>query len=78
MRWECDSFRLGIFRNRRKGSAAKNLAGALHAERVVCTLSVAGEVKMEIPGKRELQVPASRCAPNRVSFLQGGHSCENY
>src|ERR1700732_2143651 len=42
-------FDLAFFRNRRKGSAAKNLAGALHADRVGCTLSVAWEVKMEIP-----------------------------
>ena len=34
---------------RRKGSAGKNLAGALHANRVGCTLSVVREVKMEIP-----------------------------
>jgi hypothetical protein len=40
---------LGFFRNRRKGSAVKNLAGALYAERVGCTLSVPWEAKMEIP-----------------------------
>src|SRR5271154_2143876 len=32
-------------------SAVKNLAGALHADRVGCTLSVIREVKMEIPVK---------------------------
>jgi hypothetical protein len=42
---------LGFFRNRRKDSAVKNLAGALHADRVGCTLSVVREVKMEIPVK---------------------------
>lgn len=36
-------------RSRRKGSALKNLAGALHADGVGCTLSVGREVKMEIP-----------------------------
>ena len=40
---------LGFFRNRRKVSAVKNLAGALHADRVRCTLQVVREVKMEIP-----------------------------
>jgi len=40
---------LRFCRSRRKGSALKNLAGALHTDRVVCTLSVGGEVKMEIP-----------------------------
>jgi hypothetical protein len=39
----------GFFRNRRKGSKFKNLAGALHADRVGCKLAVAWEVKMEIP-----------------------------
>jgi hypothetical protein len=40
---------LRFCRSRRKGSALKNLAGALHTDRVGCTLSVGGEVKMEIP-----------------------------
>jgi hypothetical protein len=40
---------LRFCRSRRKGSALKNLAGALHADRVGCTLSVGREVKMEIP-----------------------------
>jgi hypothetical protein len=40
---------LGFFRNLRKNSAVKNLAGALHANRVGYTLSVVPEVKMEIP-----------------------------
>jgi hypothetical protein len=34
---------------RRKGAALKNLAGALHTDRVECTLSVSREVKIEIP-----------------------------
>jgi len=33
---------------RRKGSALKNLAGALHTDGVGCTSSVGREVKMEI------------------------------
>jgi hypothetical protein len=40
---------LGFFRSRRKGSAVKNLAGALYAYRVRYTLSIIREVKMEIP-----------------------------
>jgi hypothetical protein len=40
---------LGFFHDRRKDSAVKNLAGALHADRFGCTLSVVREVKMEIP-----------------------------
>jgi len=36
---------------RLNGSAFNNLAGALHTDRVGCTLSVGREVKMEIPGK---------------------------
>ena len=40
---------LRFCRSRRKGSALKNLAGALHTDRVECMLSVGGEVKMEIP-----------------------------
>jgi SAM-dependent methyltransferase len=52
MSGRCDSFRaLGFFRNHRKGRVVKNLAGALHANRIGCTLSVGGEVKMEIPAK---------------------------
>jgi len=35
--------------SRRKGSALKNLAGALHTDGGGCTLSVGREVKMEIP-----------------------------
>jgi hypothetical protein len=34
---------------RLNGSAFNNLAGALHTDRVGCTLSVGREVKMEIP-----------------------------
>jgi hypothetical protein len=48
--WEMRQFSVfGFFRNRRKGSKFKNLAGALHADRVGCKLAVAWEVKMEIP-----------------------------
>ena len=36
-------------RGRRKGSALTNLAGTLCPGVVGCTLSVGGEVKMEIP-----------------------------
>jgi len=36
-------------RRRRKDSALKHLAGALHADGGGCTLSVGREVKMEIP-----------------------------
>jgi hypothetical protein len=43
---------LKFCRSRRKGSALKNLAGALLADRVECTLSVGREVKMEIPANR--------------------------
>ena len=43
---------LRFCRSRRKGSALKNLAGALYTDRVGCTLSVGGEVKMEIPDTR--------------------------
>jgi hypothetical protein len=39
---------LGFFRNRRTGRAVKNLAGALNADRVGCTLSGGREVKMGI------------------------------
>ena len=34
---------------RLNGSTFNNLAGALHTDRVGCTLSVGREVKMEIP-----------------------------
>jgi len=40
---------LRFCRGRRKGSALKNLAGALHTDEGECTLSVGREVKMEIP-----------------------------
>jgi len=36
---------------RRKGSPLKNLAGALHADGIGCTLSAGREVKMEIAAK---------------------------
>jgi hypothetical protein len=38
--------------DRLNGSAFNNLAGALHTDRVGCTLSVGREVKMEIPAYR--------------------------
>lgn len=48
--WEKRQFLAsGFCRGHRKGSALKNLAGALHADGVGCTLSVGREVKMEIP-----------------------------
>jgi 4-amino-4-deoxy-L-arabinose transferase-like glycosyltransferase len=58
---------LGFFRNRRKGSAVKNLAGALHVDRVDSTLSVGREVKMEIPARmgaslQSLRVPITLSA----------------
>jgi hypothetical protein len=40
---------LGFPRNRQKGHAVKNLAGALHTDVGECRLSVGWEVKMEIP-----------------------------
>ena len=50
--WEKGQFLAVRFcRGRRKGSALKNLAGALHAEAVRYTLLVGREVKMEIPVK---------------------------
>jgi hypothetical protein len=39
---------LGFLCNRRKDSAVKNLAGALHADRVGCKLKVVREDEMEI------------------------------
>ena len=42
-------FGLGFFRNRRKGSAVKNLAEALQTEAVRYKLSLGWEVKTEIP-----------------------------
>jgi hypothetical protein len=48
---EASVFDFGLCRSSQKGSAVKNLAGALHADRVGCTLSVAWEVKMKIPVK---------------------------
>src|SRR5437879_13179283 len=48
--WEKRQFlALRFCRSRLKGSALKNLAGALHTDGVACTLSVGREVKMEIP-----------------------------
>ena len=48
--WEKRQFlALRFWRSRRKGSALKNLAGALHTDGGGCTLSVGREVKMEIP-----------------------------
>jgi hypothetical protein len=65
---------LGFFRDRRKDSAVKNLAGALHADRVGCTLSVVREVKMEIPVKIFLVgaaaivlLPAVRIGPTAIA-----------
>jgi hypothetical protein len=51
---------LGFFRNRRKDSAVKNLARALHADRVGCTLQVVREVKMEIPVNKDAVVHEDR------------------
>ena len=45
----CQFLALRFCHGRLNGSAFNNLAGALHTDRVVCTLSVGGEVKMEIP-----------------------------
>ena len=42
---------LRFCRRRRKCSALKNLAGALHADGAGCMLSVIREVIMEIPAK---------------------------
>ena len=46
---ETEFWALVFSRSRRKGSALKNLAGALHNEGGGCTFSVGREVKMEIP-----------------------------
>ena len=51
-------FGIGILPFRRKGFALRNLAEALHADGVGCTLSVDGELKMEIPTKSILCVLA--------------------
>jgi len=52
MGWKGVSFGLlGFSRDRRKGSALKNLAGALRSGAIRCKLSVGHEVKTEIPGK---------------------------
>jgi hypothetical protein len=40
---------LRLYCGRRKGSAFKNVAGALHPDGIGSTLSVDQEVKMEIP-----------------------------
>jgi hypothetical protein len=40
---------LRFCRGRRKGSALKNLGGALHTDGVECRLSVGREIKLEIP-----------------------------
>jgi hypothetical protein len=40
---------LGICSGLGKGSALKNLAGALHTDGGRCTLSVGQKIKMEIP-----------------------------
>jgi hypothetical protein len=45
---------------RRKDSAVKNLAGALHADRVGCTLQVVRAVKMEIPVNKDAVVHEDR------------------
>lgn len=42
---------ISFCRSRRKGSALKNLAGALHTGGGACTLSVGREVKMGIQDK---------------------------
>ena len=50
--WEKRQFlTLRFCRSRRKGSALKNLAGALHTDGGWSTLSVGWEVKMEILAK---------------------------
>jgi hypothetical protein len=58
---------LVFFPQRRKGSALKNLAGALHNEGGGYTLSVGREVKMKIPGEGALaaedKVWAFSCKP---------------
>jgi hypothetical protein len=48
---EASVFGFEILPRRRKGSALKNPAGALHTDGVGCTLSAGREVKMEIPDK---------------------------
>ena len=53
--FEKPNFGLWDFRhNCQKGSALENLAGALPADGVGCTLSLVWEVKMEIPVNRSL------------------------
>ena len=51
---EAQFWALGFSYNRQRGSALKNLAGALPADGVGCTLSLVWEVKMEIPVNRSL------------------------
>jgi hypothetical protein len=56
-------FGLGFSRNRQKGNAVQNLAGALHNEAVKFKLSVGREVKTEIPNKAKVLPPLelTRC-----------------
>jgi hypothetical protein len=49
------------FRDCRKVSTLKNLAGVLHTDGGGCTLSVGGEVKMEIPAKNILCILHPEC-----------------
>ena len=46
---EAQFLALGFCHGCRKGSGLKNLAGALHADGVGCTLSIGRKVKIEIP-----------------------------
>ena len=54
---------------RLNGSAFNNLAGALHTDRVACTLSVGGEVIMEIPA---ILTTALQMALSYDSFQEKG------
>jgi hypothetical protein len=55
-----------------KGSALKNLAGALHTEAVRCTLSVGREVKTEIPDKLGIVLLGlGRCAVRECGGISG-------
>jgi hypothetical protein len=49
------------FRDCRKVSTLKNLAGVLHTDGGGCTLSVGWEVKMEIPAKNILCILHPEC-----------------
>jgi hypothetical protein len=52
------------------GSTLKNMAGALHADRVGCTLSVDREVKIEIPVKTEISAKLMQYVPIRLDLIQ--------